>query len=108
MYQSLTPEQQQLVSQGRIENGMSQQAVFLAWGAPNSQPYVGQQGKKNLERWVYTRMEPVMVMSNWDVPCPGRYGWCADYGPDTAYIPRRTATVTFENGKVVAWETLSR
>ncbi len=106
MYQSLSPADQALVSQGRIQEGMSPQAVFLAWGAPNSQPYVGQKGKTRVERWVYTRLQPVTVMNNWPGPYWGRYGWYYDMGPDTAYIPRTTATVTFENEKVVSWEAL--
>lgn len=34
MYQNLPSEQQTLVQQGRICNGMNQDAVFLAWGCP--------------------------------------------------------------------------
>ncbi len=106
LYESLPHADQALVAQGRIRNGMSPQAVYLAWGAPNSQPYVGQTGKKRVERWVYTTLQPVTVMNNWPHPYWGRYGWYDAMGPDTAYIPRTTATVTFENEKVVSWEAL--
>ena len=42
LYNSLPSYQQQLVQQGRIESGMSPDAVFLAWGAPNSEPVRGE------------------------------------------------------------------
>src|SRR3979411_1025137 len=34
LYASLPPRQQQLVAQGQIAPGMSQSAVWLAWGSP--------------------------------------------------------------------------
>lgn len=106
MYHNLPSEQQKLVQQGRICNGMNQDAVFLAWGMPNDRPFVGQTEKTNFEKWVYTRMRPVMV----DSPCWG--GFCGPYwrgaymgdGWETAYVPEVYATVTFEKGKVTGWE----
>lgn len=106
MYQNLPSEQQTLVQQGRICNGMNQDAVFLAWGMPNDRPLVGQDGKADFEKWVYTRMRPVMV----DRPYwggfygPGYWGPYWGGGWDTAYVPEVCATVTFENGRVTEWE----
>lgn len=106
MYSNLPPAQQALVQQGRICNGMNQDAVFLAWGMPNDRPLVGQAGKENFEKWVYTRMRPVMV----DRPYwggfygPGYWGPYWGGGWDTAYVPEVCATVTFEKGKVTGWE----
>jgi outer membrane protein assembly factor BamE (lipoprotein component of BamABCDE complex) len=34
IYQSLSPRDQALVSQGQIRTGMSENAVCLAWGSP--------------------------------------------------------------------------
>ncbi len=106
LFESLPEKDKPLVRQGQVRAGMSPEAVFLAWGYPNSQPFVGEKDGKRLVRWVYTRMEPVMVTSTWGGPCWSPYGWhhgC--YGmPDTAYVPRNTAYVTFENDKVVSWE----
>ncbi len=108
LFESLPEKDKALVQQGQIRAGMSPEAVFLAWGYPNSRPFVGEKNGKPLVRWVYTRMEPVMVTPTWGGPCWGPYGWChGHYGmPDTAYIPRNTAYVTFENDKVVSWEAL--
>ncbi len=106
MFESLPEKDKQLVQQGKIRAGMSPEAVFLAWGHPNTQPFEGEKNGKRLLRWVYTRSEPVMVSPAWGAPCPGPYGWCHGYSgmPDTIYIPRNTASVTFEDGKVVSWE----
>ncbi len=106
LFEALPEQDRVLVQQGQIREGMAPEAVFLAWGYPNSRPYVGEKNGKRLVRWVYTRLEPVMVTPTWSGPCWGPGGWCHhDYGiPDTAYIPRNAATVTFEDGKVSSWE----
>ncbi|MBQ1960193.1 MAG: hypothetical protein II349_01560 [Akkermansia sp.] len=106
LFRSLPVEQQILVQQGRICEGMSQDAVFLAWGAPNNPPYEGQKNGKNVVRWVYTFQEPVMAAPTVGVTVVGPYGWYgpAMYGPSTVYVPREAATVQFENNKVVSWE----
>ncbi len=106
MFQSLPAEDKLLVQQGQIRSGMSPDAVFLAWGAPNAQPWVGEENGRKIERWLYTTLEPVMVTPAWGGPCLGPRGCWHGYSaaPDTAYIPRNTASVTFENGKVISWE----
>jgi len=105
VFQSLPAQQKSLVQQGHICEGMSPEAVFLAWGYPNVAPFVGQKDGKTIVRWVYSQMEPVMVTPNWAGPYWGPYGWYdpAYYGSSTAFVPRNTAYVTFENNKVVSW-----
>lgn len=106
MFDALSAEHRNLVQQGMICNGMGQDAVFLAWGMPEGRPVVGQNGKVHFEKWVYTCMRPVMVERPYwggfyGPACRGMYwngGW------DTAYVPEVCATVTFENGRVIAWE----
>lgn len=106
MYHALPAEQQELVRQGRICNGMGQDAVFLAWGMPNSRPLMGQKGKKSFEKWVYNRMRPVMVARPYPIGFYGPGCWDPYWGSgwDTAYVPEVYATVTFEKGKVTDWE----
>lgn len=106
LFQSLPAEQQELVKQGLICEGMSPDAVFLAWGRPDSSPFVGQKNGKSVVRWEYTAMEPVMVANNWASPYWGPYGWYGPYGAgtSTAYVPRKVAYVEFTNGKVSSWE----
>ena len=57
LYQSLSPDEQALVQQGRIREGMSQDAVFLAWGSPE-QRMVGRSRGRPVETWIYTTSYP--------------------------------------------------
>lgn len=107
LFNSLSTEQKLLVQQGRIREGMSKDAVFLAWGYPGSAPMTGQKNGKLFERWVYTRERPVPVNNfggGWygDPWC--RHGWGPYGGMNVIYVPEEGASVTFENGKVTAWE----
>ena len=61
MFRMLPPEQQSLVQQGRICEGMSKDAVYLAWGNPNAAPVMGQQNGTSYEKWVYLQYQPVVV-----------------------------------------------
>lgn len=105
IFQSLTPAQQLLVQQGRIEKGMSPDAVILAWGAPDSQVQGEKDGRKT-DRWIYNGYETVTVMSDSVTPFYGPYGWYDPYYPrtSTAYVPTQRAYVEFVNGKVSSWE----
>ena len=59
MYQSLSPKDQALVSQGQIRSGMSQNAVWLAWGSPEQKTHGEIRGRAT-ETWIYvwTRSAP--------------------------------------------------
>ncbi|HEY7002297.1 MAG TPA: hypothetical protein VH330_11205 [Candidatus Udaeobacter sp.] len=52
LYQSLSPRDQALVSQGQIRYGMSRNAVWLAWGSPD-QKVVGNMAGRPTETWIY-------------------------------------------------------
>lgn len=69
LYQRLSPTDQTLVSQGRIREGMSENAVWLAWGAPD-QRFAGRSRGQSAQTWLYT--------SSYD-PYP-RYGGFGGYG----------------------------
>lgn len=104
MFAQLSPEHKALVQQGRICEGMDSQAVFLAWGMPETQPTVGQQNGKYTERWVYESYEPVTVFNGGPYGYWGPYGYYGGgMGTSTAFIPKQVAWVEFTNGKVTAW-----
>lgn len=105
MFSHLPVQQQALVQQGKISEGMSEDAVFLAWGRPDSPPMIGQVNGKKIARWVYKGYEPVTVMNNNPFPAWGPYGWYGYGWPmaSTAYIPRNVAYVEFVDGKVTSW-----
>lgn len=52
MYQALSARDQSLVNQGQIRPGMSQNAVWLAWGSPDRK-IVGNMGGRSTETWIY-------------------------------------------------------
>jgi hypothetical protein len=59
IYQSLSPRDQALVSRSEIRTGMSQNAVWLAWGSPE-QKTTGAMRGHDTETWIYvwTRSAP--------------------------------------------------
>jgi hypothetical protein len=52
VFNALSPTDQALVQQGRIREGMSQDAVYIAWGAPN-QRGPGRFRGRATETWIY-------------------------------------------------------
>lgn len=120
IFQSLSPQEQALVTQGRIREGMSQNAVWLAWGAPE-QKMAGSARGRPMETWVY--MEYTYASDPYPFRPYGfgrfggyhrfgghRYAFYGDpfYDPFYSYITPRIAypakTVTFQNGRVVSWQ----
>ncbi len=100
IYQRLSPRDQALVGQGQIREGMTMDAVWLAWGKPD-QKLPGNMGDRPTETWAYLRYET-----------PPSYGGPYYYGPfDWSYIPPKfvypSKGVTFSNGKVVFFQYLA-
>jgi hypothetical protein len=100
MYQSLSPRDQALVSQGQIRAGMTMDAVWLAWGIPDQKIPNNMDGRAT-ETWVYLRYDT-----------PPSYGGPYSYGPfDWTYIPPKfvhpSRGVTFANGRVVFFRFLT-
>ncbi len=52
IYQSLSARDQVLVSQGQIRDGMSRNAVWLAWGSPDRKIFGNMRGRAT-ETWIY-------------------------------------------------------
>jgi hypothetical protein len=133
IYQSLPARDQELVSRGQIRIGMSQDAVWLAWGRSDSRIAGAMRGQQT-ETWVYTTTASVPGYGGyggyWGRPY-GPYGWgglgyngvirtrhghrFAFYGSpyydpfyypffDTVTYPYKT--VTFSNGRVVSFQYL--
>ena len=129
VYNALSPRDQQLVSEGKIREGMSQDAVYLAWGAPN-QRGPGRYRGSSTETWIYFS---VSAGDYYPPPFAYGYGYGFGYGGsflhrhrsgrlhrhvyyDPFYDPwfyRRTSvvsyperTVSFQNGRVIAFQFL--
>jgi hypothetical protein len=114
IYQSLSTNDQLLVQQGRIREGMTKEGVFLAWGRP-SQVATGKQKGSSVEQWTYMGSQPVYTNNfgigfgggPWGYGGYGRYGGCGPWGggwgnmgPNIVYVPYKSGSVTFRGNRV--------
>jgi hypothetical protein len=132
IFNSLSPRDQQLVQQSQIRTGMSQNAVWLAWGSPE-QKAMGEMRGRATETWVYVNYQPAYGYGYGYGPYGygpwggfgggvavfhhhhgGRFAFFGDpfydpfyysYIPPSIPVPYRT--VTFSNGRVVSFQYLS-
>jgi hypothetical protein len=121
IFQKLSSQDQQAVREGKIREGMSKQAVFLALGNPDAVAD-GRRSGKPIERWTYNTLKPVYVNSFGggfgrgfgggcgygigSVGC-GRYGYgsIGGFGGGTFvdYVPYPGPSVEFINSQVSAF-----
>jgi hypothetical protein len=131
IFQTLSPRDQELVKAGKIREGMSQNAVWVAWGAPD-QKATGVARGNPVETWIYNEY----TYANAPYPYPyGPFGYGGYFGGGRiafhrhgahrfaiigdpfydpfyySYIPPRVAypskTVTFQNGRVVSIQVMT-
>jgi hypothetical protein len=108
-FESLSAKHRDLVEKGQIDQGMSQDAVYLAWGSP-SRVFQGSKNDRVTERWDYAGSRPVYTNTFYGSygRCYGpyrRYGYSGiGWGPEVAYIPYRIGSVWFVDNRVDSWE----
>ena len=126
-FEHLSSADQALVQQGKIRGGMSQDAVYFAWGRPQ-QKAVGEVHGTPTETWVYLIARTVPTYGYGagfyggfygPVGYYGRHGGRRYYGAiydpfyDPFYYPFRETitqpvkTVSFQRGKVIAFQYLA-
>jgi hypothetical protein len=106
-FSKLPADQQSMVRSGRIKEGMTKDAVLIAWGRPNRVD-TGTRSGKTIERWSYREMQPVFMSSfgmgfgGWGMgPCGGgRMMWG---GPMMQYVPVPGPSVEFEGNRVTGY-----
>jgi hypothetical protein len=124
LFVQLSPEDQQLVRAGRIREGMTQEAVFLAMGRPDRVGF-GRRAGKVYETWSYTGQRAItthhmgmgMGWGGWG----GRWGgWGGPWGmgpvwdpmfmggPSVTYVPYEAGFVEFMEGRVTGWQVARR
>ncbi|PWT80858.1 MAG: hypothetical protein C5B58_10765 [Acidobacteria bacterium] len=106
IYRNLSSRDRALVSQGNIRAGMSANAVWLAWGSPDSK-VIGNMRGHSTETWIYVYYETYPYYGPYG---PG-FGFYGDPFYDPFYyslippsIPYPNKTVTFSNGRVVSFQ----
>jgi hypothetical protein len=134
LYNSLSPGDQQLVANGQIRTGMSQNAVWLAWGSPEQKAAGAMRGQMT-ETWIYVMYAPAYGYGyGYGYPYGGfgpgfgfgggvavvrthHHGGSFVFVGDPFYdpfyysyippsIPYPYRTVTFANGRVVSFQSL--
>lgn len=116
LFLALTDSERDLVMQGKIREGMSHDAVFLAWGKPDAVRSGSANGRAH-ETWAYFRSVPTH-RNNFSYSYGGgfhnhfgvhpSYGYCSGpgwtFGTEIDYVSELTKSVTFRNDRVVEWE----
>lgn len=109
--ESLSTEDRDLVLKGTISEGMSKDAVVIAWGKPDSMSYGSMNGKA-VETWKYTSLRPIYrpyyglgVGMGYGYGRRGHFypGASLSMGPD--YVPVTSSVVRFRGNRVIGWET---
>jgi hypothetical protein len=110
-YRNLSSRDQALVNQGQIRYGMSRNAVWLAWGSPDSK-VIGNMRGHSAETWIYVHYATYPYYPYYGPYGPG-FGFFGDPFYDPFYyslippsIPYPYKTVTFSNGRVVSFQYL--
>ena len=113
-YQSLSPRDRALVSQGQIRYGMARNGVWLAWGSPDSK-VIGNMRGHSTETWVYVYYAtyPYYYYPYYGPYGPG-FGFFGDPFYDPFYysliapsIPYPNKMVTFSNSRVMSFQYLA-
>jgi hypothetical protein len=132
-FDQLPPQERALVSQGKISGGMSQEAVYIAWGQPQ-QKATGMVRGTPTETWVYTLSTAAYGpygyggfgaygYGGWGyagrIGFYGHHGgrrfygafidpyWDPFYYPFPGTVSYPVKTVSFQRGRVVAFQYLS-
>jgi hypothetical protein len=103
-FEKLPSKQKAAVLQGKVEPGMSKDAVYIAFGPPDRISKVN-----GTERWIYVKPE-FYDIPHWRYRCvqrsDGRMASIPEYDP--LYMKRYVddLEVTFKNGRVSSWRKL--
>jgi hypothetical protein len=108
-YLALPADQRELVDKGQIKVGMSEDAVYMAWGNP-AQVLTSEDQRGRVTTWLYqgTVLEENRYWTYREVSRDGRT-YLERY-LDRDYNPRDyiSSEITFQNGAVIRWRTLPK
>ncbi|MGF1677990.1 MAG: hypothetical protein ACFCUX_02225 [Candidatus Methylacidiphilales bacterium] len=107
-FAALSQEEQRLVLEGRIREGMNPDAVYIALGRP-AKEREARMGGRNHVHWIYSRMisrEVPAFRREYYRGSDGRLYGQTYYDPYYESYVVDTFRVIFENNRVVGWEEL--
>ncbi len=126
IYSQLNSKDRQLAASGTVREGMTRDAVYLAWGRPD-RVSMGTNRGRAIETWTYLGERPVSTFSMgfgsgfgrgpywgggpWGWGGWGYGGYGGGYwggGPSVTYVPYTHGVVEFSNGRVTRWMTTPR
>jgi hypothetical protein len=97
LFEALTPRQQELVRQGKIERDLPKTGVWIAWGRPD-----------RVAVWDRSGLRPVNTYTVGVGTGPVGLGWYADPyfygGPVVEWVPYPVSRVDFRHDLVTEWE----
>lgn len=120
LFARLNDRERELVTQGEVAEGMSRDAVYLAWGRPDMVRSGSREGRES-ESWAYFDSTPVQTVSvgfgtggyspfYTDFGFHPRFGYGVgpgwSYGSGVDFVGHVEKTVQFSGGRVIAWERL--
>jgi hypothetical protein len=107
LFEALTPRQQELVRQGKIDRDLPKTGVWIAWGRPDRVAVWDRSGSR-IERWTYLGLRPVNTYTVGVGTGPVGLGWYADPyfygGPVVEWVPYPVSRVDFRHDLVTEWE----
>ncbi len=118
LYAKLSTREREQAMRGVVAEGMSRDAVYVAWGRPD-RVMSGSRDGRGRERWAYFGSMPVDTFSvgyggfgphpfysSYGVHPHYGYGYGPGWGFASGidYVPVLERSVEFSNGRVVAWE----
>ena len=102
----MSAKQKAAVLDGKVEPGMSKDAVYIAFGPPDRVSKGG-----GVERWIYTKPE-FYDIPHWRTRCvqraDGRMTTIPEYDPLQMKRYVDDLEVTFRNGRVTDWKNLNK
>ena len=107
LFEALTPRQQELVRQGKIDRDLPKTGVWIAWGRPDRVAVWDRSGSR-IERWTYLGLRPVNTYTLGVGTGPVGLGWYTDPtfygGPVVEWVPYPVSRVDFHHDLVTEWE----
>jgi hypothetical protein len=107
-FQTLSPDDQTLVREGKLRVGMPKQAVLLSLGPPDQSSEIMRAGQSTEEIWAYLSYRAIPTYPAWPaLPVHDRCGRVLYYHhpyPEMVQVPYVSTRVRLRDERVIGWE----